>query len=777
MKLKEFSIIRYGPLSNTGRKFLHSFNLFWGRNEDGKTLTIDALVKFLLGKKAKKYKFSRIDRVEEEPEGYIILEGPEGDEFKIPERGRLTDLTELTPSVCRNIFIIRDSDLRIESEKEFYTDVTDRLTGLRTERISSIKKELKDLGRLTRPDSQSSLSNSQDYNYISSRLDEASGLIQKIDQLQQEMKRKDFDQLVERYVQAKERFSEVEKELEDLEKAAKRDRYEKGKKALDKLKEAVQKSKDLGVYNEKDQQKWRDRLRSIRDAEEKKKELKAYAEQKEKEREDLKRKIENKKRELDFLNKKRNYVLHHEIKERMNDYEKLEQGLSKREGISRFFSSVGMIAGILTGISGLGVVFHPSPWFWGFSGLFFWLTVVCFGLELNQVRKKGKQREKRAMIGAVLSRYRLDAESVGKMRMNIQQLEDDCREKSQEINQLTARKDSVEDSLEDLKKKKIPEKEEETKKAQWEIDEIQKSSGAETLEEYKNNFQRKQKLEREIESQKILLQNFFSHRGANEEENIHYWENKLMELSHYKDEVKDVEDNDKKREALKEEKNSLSQRIDEMEKRMDRFHRELDSIEREVQKVLRTEDSIPCETSLDLDEVKKRLQSFIQTTQSYTLYVLKVMGIFEEVEKEEREKVSQLFGRDSRVSEYFKNITDGLYEEVCLNPETGKIEVKRKDGKVLDAPRLSAGTYDQLYFSIRLSLGEKLLKDQKGFFIMDDPFVKADSERLKRLLETLKRICGMGWQILYFTAKQEVRETLSREIQDESIQEVEIRLW
>ena len=106
MRVKEFSIMRYGPLSNTGRILLHSFNLFWGKNEDGKTLTIDALVKMLLGRSVRE--FEHINRVEENPEGYVIVESEKGEEIKLPERGDLTKIAGLTSSECCNIFIVRN---------------------------------------------------------------------------------------------------------------------------------------------------------------------------------------------------------------------------------------------------------------------------------------------------------------------------------------------------------------------------------------------------------------------------------------------------------------------------------------------------------------------------------------------------------------------------------------------------------------------------------------------------------------------------------------------
>jgi len=147
MIIKEFFIKRYGPLQDKGYTLSNNFNLILGKNEDGKTLTIDALVKLLLGRNIKD--FERIDRVEENPEGYVIIEGEDGEEIKLPEKGNLTKLAQLTPSECRNVFVIRNSDLSIFRESEFYTDVTDRLTGLRTTEISRIKEMLREMGKMT----------------------------------------------------------------------------------------------------------------------------------------------------------------------------------------------------------------------------------------------------------------------------------------------------------------------------------------------------------------------------------------------------------------------------------------------------------------------------------------------------------------------------------------------------------------------------------------------------------------------------------------------------
>ena len=92
----------------------------------------------------------------------------------------------------------------------------------------------------------------------------------------------------------------------------------------------------------------------------------------------------------------------------------------------------------------------------------------------------------------------------------------------------------------------------------------------------------------------------------------------------------------------------------------------------------------------------------------------------------------------------------------------------------LPAEKLSGGAYDQLYLSIRLALGDKLLKGKKGFFIMDDPLVKADPDRLQAQIQILKKISELGWQVIYFSSKGEIKDALKEDIKGGTINYVEV---
>jgi uncharacterized protein YhaN len=175
-------------------------------------------------------------------------------------------------------------------------------------------------------------------------------------------------------------------------------------------------------------------------------------------------------------------------------------------------------------------------------------------------------------------------------------------------------------------------------------------------------------------------------------------------------------------------------------------------------------EEIRCRTTSDLVEIREQLARFSERILDDALIAREAMTLFQSIEREEKSRVAELFGAGKAVSTYFRDITEGRYNEVRFDPATEQISVARPEGGSLGIDALSGGTRDQLFFAIRLSLGERFLGGERGFFILDDPFIKADEERLDCQMTLLKRLVSQGWQILYFTAKREVLDLLSDDI-------------
>lgn len=772
MRIKEFFVKRYGPLQDKHHTMLHNFNLFFGKNDVGKTLTIDALVKLLLGRNIRE--FVNIDRVEEKPEGYVIIEDNEGKECKLPEKGNLAEVVDLTASECRNIFIIRNSDLSLHHESEFYTNVTDKLTGLRTEDISSVKKKLQELGRLTRADSTAGLSDREDFGNIKSKVETAHKVLEKIDNFQRLIKEERFDELEEESVRQKEQIERTEQEIERLEDARKREKYEKGKEASDKLKKALEGLKELDVYNEDDEQLWRDRERDIQNYKEEREKLIAKLGENEKELKETEKKFRDKKRDFQVSEDRKKRL--DDVRGELNLYENKRKEWAQREQKSRFWCRLGIISGILLGISLLGLILRPSVLFYIWSPLFFVLAIVLLIPKFQFERDKAWLAAAFERISLTLSKFELSADTMEGINANIQKFEEQHRKKDDEMREIMRRRENLEERTVELQNRTIPDEEKKIKVAQGQIDTMRRKSRVESWEDYSKKFKLKQQHDKTVGEERGILVSLLGTKGETLQENITYWIQEIKALEQYKDKFQEAKYDEGTVSTLKEQKSALEAKLINLNAKMVEIRKHLEEIEREANKILQLEaDYLHCKTSVDLDGVKDKLQRFINHAESNKENVLRIMTIFEEMEMEEKERVSELFGKDSSVSRYFSDITGGLYDEVLFDQEAETIGVRRKDGLVLEVEKLSGGAYDQLYLALRLALGEKILQGEKGFFIMDDPFIKADPDRLQRQMEMISRISEWGWQVLYFSAKGEIKDILKEHIASGAIHYTEIR--
>jgi len=181
-----------------------------------------------------------------------------------------------------------------------------------------------------------------------------------------------------------------------------------------------------------------------------------------------------------------------------------------------------------------------------------------------------------------------------------------------------------------------------------------------------------------------------------------------------------------------------------------------------------------CRTAAELALLEERIDAWCGRIIHEQQVACRALAVVQEVEREEREKVEDLFGAASRVSELFARITGGRYVLVDYESETDKLFAETPAGERVPALSLSGGAFDQLYLAIRISIAERLLGEERGFFVLDDPFLKADTERLRSMLEILQTLSEDGWQFIYFTAKDEVVEALRAGIREGKVQLIQL---
>ncbi len=763
MLLKEYSLRRYGPLPDSGKRQLGAFNLFFGPNEDGKTLTIDALLKLILGKAALRC-FQAIKRVEEQPDGYVVLQLKDRQEVKLPEAGSLPELLGISAAEFTNIFIIRDSNLAIANEDQFYRGVTNRLTGMRSGEVNRVIDELQELGKIT---------NTGDFkntapDKFKDRLNKARLLLQKSGQLIEKMIGEGYAGFEEELAALNAEHKDCQSKLMLQREAANRDKYETGLTALIGLKSTLNAIEQLNRVTKADYDEWRNtelKLGHIGDERKRlEEELLGGRELLEGARKQL-LSVKLAHREAEQEQKRVVSSIEADLKE----YDR-QQGLycrweifAEKNLLSRFF-----VSGFIVFILALaGSAFRPL---WGLDILLgLALAAVLFAAAVHFIYLHKKSRLREAEVALLVK-----AESLNLVVADLHTLRRDFGSLAQKVDIVAGHLMEAEKSLEwrqkefDRIKNEIEVRGRQAKETEADIKRLQNLTGADSLEAVANNITQQQNLQKESAKEAGILESHFGKgdRLGSPAELLSYWESQVDSLLPFATVVPGVVHDQNKVLRLTETLGVLEEKISELKEILYNRKDELRSVEKEFDDIFSVaeEEELRCETTADLKMNVKKLEDWIRACEENKNAALAAISLFKMIEQEEEQKVSELFGSESPVSGYFDFITGGLAEKVIYNAGYNTVSIIRKNGLQLNADQLSGGAYDQLYFAIRLALGEKLLKGERGFLILDDPFIKADPERLKSLISTLFKISAEGWQILYFSAKGEIRQALEGKI-------------
>ena len=111
------------------------------------------------------------------------------------------------------------------------------------------------------------------------------------------------------------------------------------------------------------------------------------------------------------------------------------------------------------------------------------------------------------------------------------------------------------------------------------------------------------------------------------------------------------------------------------------------------------------------------------------------------------------------LSANINEITNGKYSKVSINDENG-LMVELASGEYVSAEKLSLGTIDQLYLSLRLSINNDVSIENMPI-ILDEAFAYYDEERLENILKYLIDKYG-NKQIIIFTCTNREENILNK---------------
>jgi rRNA maturation endonuclease Nob1 len=771
LRIKEFLVQRYGPINDFAFKEKSNITLFFGKNETGKTLAIDAIIKFLLNRRGDRKIFNNLDRVDEDPHGYLVIQRSDGTEFKLPEKGDMSSLFSLSASDARNIFVIRNADLTISEEEKIFGNVTERLTGLRTREIEKIKKVLQKLGRLTNPTSDASLSNTQEAGRAKSKVDSGKDLINRIEGMLIEAQEEGLDGIEEDMSVKKAKLDLLIARVKNLEDAKNRESYEKTLKEMRNIERATEALRTLDGFSEDELQVWQGSQRDIERVEKELKEktdklniLESEYDDKASVYAEEARKLKTSDTVLQELNQK--------LKFKLTQFEEIEKTIPATGKLQLSMMILMILSGIIS-ITSLIVFALLRPSFLLVIAFLSLAAFVGFGIfTALQFSKSARHEKLENEILFDAARLGFKAESVLDIVSEIAKFESEHASKKTALDEEHGRITAIEAEIGVLRKD-VGNNRVVIDNLKGKINEIKLKSGAESLDDYLKKFSLKKTFETEMNASLSALEDRHGSAGGALEDRMSFWGEKLSELEIYRNRGEGLIFNSKDYDESKLRIKDIGDEIEDLRQKLTNAKINFSDIGRIASDVIGGE-KVYCNYFSDLIKVKEKVQSAVDLYLKNMLVAQYAVRIFEEISANESQKVKDLFGEESKATKYFKYITGGDYVNVNFEPDKNTIVVERGDGIRFKAGDLSQGTFDQLYLAIRLSLADMVLKEEPGFFIFDDPFLTSDEERLIKQLNVLQELAADGWQILYFTVKGEVLDKLSSLIKKGKVDRVDL---
>lgn len=765
MKVKHLHVTRYGPMAPFEHDDLGAFTLIHGPNEQGKTLLIDALVRLLFKKELKKTyrrQFGNMNRVMENPEGFVVIES-KGVEYKLESKESLNDRipVSIAPEDFRNVFLVRDSDLSLNGESGYYSRVTEKLTGLRSSEIERILRAVQKKGRLRSVSPDSDLSNNAEQGKIASRMASAAALIDEIRVFKESLQSEGYDDFETELVRVRERSARLEDEIEVFRGAEEIKRYKKARRTLGDLRR-MQKSLDhLKSLDPGELKQWRElELRRSRA------EADMGADNIELER--TEKDIRSEKRQLSVIEANarkaadRLHKIDSEFRPKIDAYQYERAEYRRSEPQSGLYKRGLIAAGAVFLLVITGYMIRPFIPLVGIAGAAL-VAGVTIAVMLRNLRKaEGVVQALMDGLYTESKRYGLKVESVDELLSATGDLEDEKRSLEQEV---MIEKANVENLVKEKARieNRIRHHTESMGEFDAEIAALKAGTRMESAEDYQMALDRRTKTEAAAAAKQDILRDMLP-TDAQGEEALDEWRSRIVSHLRAADENPPLEYDAAAVAALKDELNSLQARKGEIEIALKDGSRLLHGIEVKAKELGILDESPPCRTTQELDNVARLIKEYCGRIDRDKRNAREAIRIFQTVDAEEKTRVGDLFGPRSSVSRHVAAITDGRYTSAHYDLEKNAVYLVDTAGDRVPARRLSGGAYDQLYLSIRLSLAESMLADEKGFLILDDPFVKADSDRLEKMMNILKHMVGEGWQVLYFSAKSEIEDVLRDDI-------------
>lgn len=193
-----------------------------------------------------------------------------------------------------------------------------------------------------------------------------------------------------------------------------------------------------------------------------------------------------------------------------------------------------------------------------------------------------------------------------------------------------------------------------------------------------------------------------------------------------------------------EKQEKIQTEINQLHLRKKMVETEKENIDKNLEELVRIEEN--------LEEEQNIKEELISLNISYELAKECLCKAYDEI----KHNISPKF--EKNLCEIISSITDGKYNNVTLNDENG-VCTEVENGSYMPIDRLSIGTIDEMYLSLRLSTLSEISNENLPI-ILDETFAYFDNNRLKNIMRYLQDQ-NYDNQIIIFTCTNREEDALN----------------
>ncbi len=203
---------------------------------------------------------------------------------------------------------------------------------------------------------------------------------------------------------------------------------------------------------------------------------------------------------------------------------------------------------------------------------------------------------------------------------------------------------------------------------------------------------------------------------------------------------------------------ALRQEYAKHQARLDKMTKDLDNLKHRLCQETGDRISENWETLIyHSQEKRQKLADKYRRIKARIMAGILVSGVIDEIRTHEDQEIRRKLA-SPKICEPIQKIT-GRYEAVVY--ENGQLYVTDPYGQ-FSLSDISTGTSEQILLALRLGFAAQILDRDRLFLILDDAFQHADWGRRKRLVNQMIELAQNGWQIIYFTMDDHIKELFSK---------------